>query len=129
MPLVSKAPTAVLSTTAKARLKAKREAEKEKKEGESGASKPSTAAEGAAEGGAEAMDTGAEGDKEKEPKAESAPEAVSEALHNPARVVPAQEKFIRFQNNARGGVGGAAQPGPHRARAGEVHTLPGELTR
>jgi len=88
---VSKAPTAVLSTTAKARLKAKREAEKEKK-GAEGESKPSTAA-GGEEGGAEAMDTG-EGEG-KEPAA--APELQSEALHNPARVVPAQEKFIRFQ--------------------------------
>ena len=93
---VSKAPTAVLSTTAKARLKAKREAEKESKKGAeeagSSSSKPSTAAAGE-EGGAEAMDTGDGEGREPAPAAE----LQSEALHNPARVVPAQEKFIRFQ--------------------------------
>lgn len=95
---VVKAPTAVLSTTAKAKLKAKRDAEKEKgeqkgdkkgtKSAEPEASKPSTA------DGAEAMDTSEEKDKEKEPPV---PEPTSEMLQNPARVVSAQEKFIRFQ--------------------------------
>lgn len=42
---------------------------------------------------------GAGGEKEKEKKAE--PEASFEILTNPARVVPAQEKFIKFLEDSR----------------------------
>mmetsp|Transcript_14522 Transcript_14522/g.20048 ORF Transcript_14522/g.20048 Transcript_14522/m.20048 type:complete len:480 (+) Transcript_14522:1-1440(+) len=93
---VTKAPTAVLSTTAKARAKAKKATD----------SKPSTAASTTAEdgGGLDAMDTGADadassapsGENEKEKK-EKVVEPSTEMLQNPARVVPPQEKFIRFQ--------------------------------
>eukprot|EP00854_Cymbomonas_tetramitiformis_P002915 gene2915-3727_t len=82
---VSKAPTAVLSTTAKARAKAKRDADKK------GESKPSTPATDADS----TMETDEPSARVASP--EDAPEPTSEQLENPARVVPTQEKYVRFQ--------------------------------
>lgn len=88
-----KLPTAVLSTTARAKARA---AKKEK----------------AGAGGADAMDTDdkapkdqkadgekVEGDKEDKPAKE--PEATSFELENPARVVPAQRRFVAFEPEQR----------------------------
>uniref|UniRef100_A0A7S3VN96 26S proteasome non-ATPase regulatory subunit 1 homolog n=1 Tax=Dunaliella tertiolecta TaxID=3047 RepID=A0A7S3VN96_DUNTE len=95
---VSKVPTAVLSTTAKAKERAKKkEAEKEKKAGE---------------GGAAAMDTDASAkpttdkaatDKAEESKAEppAPPEPTSHTLDNPARIVPAQARFVSLPRDLR----------------------------
>mmetsp|Transcript_20270 Transcript_20270/g.24217 ORF Transcript_20270/g.24217 Transcript_20270/m.24217 type:complete len:996 (-) Transcript_20270:325-3312(-) len=80
---VVKAPTAVLSTTAKARAKAK--ASKDAKEGEKAEGKDG-----------EAMETDGEGKSERAAAHEEA-EPTSEQLENPARIVPAQEKYVSFQ--------------------------------
>mmetsp|Transcript_45917 Transcript_45917/g.85735 ORF Transcript_45917/g.85735 Transcript_45917/m.85735 type:complete len:1044 (+) Transcript_45917:91-3222(+) len=92
---VAKAPTAILSTTAKARAKAKRDASKEAKGVDT---KPSTAA-SASRAGGDAMDTteGGAAAGKKEEKAAKVEEASFEILKNPARVAPAQQKFIQFQ--------------------------------
>eukprot|EP00887_Chlorella_sp_A99_P004301 scaffold15.g4301.t1 len=111
-----KLPTAVLSTTAraKARAKAKKKEEEAKKEGGAGGAeametdkapptdKAAGAAEGAgAEGGADgaAAEDGAaaaaEGE-EKQVEGKTKEEPGSFEAENPARVVPAQRRFIRF---------------------------------
>ncbi|KAG4207829.1 hypothetical protein ERO13_A03G094100v2 [Gossypium hirsutum] len=91
-----KLPAAVLSTSAKAKARAKKEAEqKANAEKSSGQESSSTA-----------QNTGKEkssGEKDGEamhvdgpPEKKTEPEPSFEILTNPARVVPAQEKFIKF---------------------------------
>ncbi|PWA72886.1 26S proteasome regulatory complex, non-ATPase subcomplex, Rpn2/Psmd1 subunit [Artemisia annua] len=98
-----KLPTAVLSTSARAKARAsKKEAEKANAEKISGGD--STAASGS---GGKGKGSGETGDSmqvdgpagEKEKKAE--PEPTFEILTNPARVVPAQEKYIKFLEDSR----------------------------
>ncbi|KAA3453192.1 26S proteasome non-ATPase regulatory subunit 1-like protein A-like [Gossypium australe] len=98
-----KLPTAVLSTSAKAKARAKKEAEQkanaEKSSGlessssslNTGQGKPSSEKDG------EVMQV----DSLPEKKAEPEPEPTFEILTNPARVVPAQEKFIKFLEDSR----------------------------
>ncbi|KAH1063843.1 hypothetical protein J1N35_028830 [Gossypium stocksii] len=98
-----KLPTAVLSTSAKAKARAKKEAEQkanaEKSSGleslssslNTGKGKPSSEKDG------EVMQV----DSLPEKKAEPEPEPTFEILTNPARVVPAQEKFIKFLEDSR----------------------------
>ncbi|PPD87524.1 hypothetical protein GOBAR_DD15541 [Gossypium barbadense] len=98
-----KLPTAVLSTSAKAKARAKKEAEQkanaEKSSGlessssslNTGKGKPSSEKDG------EVMQV----DSLPEKKAEPEPEPTFEILTNPARVVPAQEKFIKFLEDNR----------------------------
>ncbi|KAE8677578.1 26S proteasome non-ATPase regulatory subunit 1 [Hibiscus syriacus] len=81
-----KLPTAVLSTSAKAKARAKKEAEQK-----ANAEKP------AGEKDGEAMQV----DNPPEKKAEPEPEPSFEILTNPARVVPAQEKVIKFLEDSR----------------------------
>ena len=102
--------TAVLSTTAKAKAKAaKKEADKKAAEQATGAAPMETAtataaaaaptAAPAADGAAQPMDSdgaAAAGDGAKEDE-----EASFVVLHNPARVVPSQERFIRFDDGGR----------------------------
>ena len=85
---------AVLSTTAKAKAKAaKKDAEKK-----------------AAEGGDTAMETEEDKDKPADDKKDAdaerkedkkAPEPTKEELANPARVTPAQERYVRFDEGSR----------------------------
>ncbi|XP_043704491.1 26S proteasome non-ATPase regulatory subunit 1 homolog A-like [Telopea speciosissima] len=96
-----KLPTAVLSTSAKAKARAKKEAEQkvgaEKSSGEESSSLVSNAGKGklSSEKDGDSMQV----DSALEKKAESEPSF--ETLINPARVVPAQEKFIKFLEESR----------------------------
>ncbi|GLT68610.1 hypothetical protein SLA2020_408220 [Shorea laevis] len=87
-----KLPTAVLSTSAKAKARAKKEAEQkanaEKSSGSDSKGKSS-------EKDGESMQVDAPAEKKTEP------EPAFEILTNPARVVPAQEKFIKFLEDSR----------------------------
>lgn len=90
-----KLPTAVLSTSAKAKARAKKEAEQKEK---AAGIEPSASSKGKAS-------TEKDGDSMQvdnnpvEKKVE--PEASFETLTNPARVVPTQEKFIKFLEGSR----------------------------
>ncbi|CAI9117777.1 OLC1v1019260C2 [Oldenlandia corymbosa var. corymbosa] len=93
-----KLPTAVLSTSARAKARAsKKEAEQkaiaEKNDAASG--NPSSGKTKSGEKDGDSMQV----DNPPEKKAE--PEPTFETLTNPARVVPAQEKFIRFKEDSR----------------------------
>ncbi|XP_022733300.1 26S proteasome non-ATPase regulatory subunit 1 homolog A-like [Durio zibethinus] len=95
-----KLPTAVLSTSAKAKARAKKEAEQkaiaEKSSGAESSAAPNTGkGKSSSEKDGEAMQV----DSPSEKKAESEPSF--EILTNPARVVPAQEKFIKFLEDSR----------------------------
>lgn len=94
-----KLPTAVLSTTAKAKLKVKKDAEQkaasEKKSGEEASSSSGKGSKSAEKDG-DAMQV----DSTTEKKA-AEPEPSFEILTNPARVVPAQEKYVRFLEDSR----------------------------
>ncbi|XP_076948182.1 26S proteasome non-ATPase regulatory subunit 1 homolog B-like [Bidens hawaiensis] len=93
-----KLPTAVLSTSARAKARAtKKEAEKANAEKLSAAADSSSSAKGKEKDADSMQVDGAVTEKEK--KAE--PEPTFEILTNPARVVPAQEKFIKFLEDSR----------------------------
>ncbi|KAM0013656.1 putative armadillo-like helical, 26S proteasome regulatory subunit RPN2 [Helianthus debilis subsp. tardiflorus] len=96
-----KLPTAVLSTSARAKARAtKKEAEKANAEKLTGAADSSSSGKGKASGEKDADSMQVDGAAtEKEKKAE--PEPTFEILTNPARVVPAQEKFIKFLEDSR----------------------------
>uniref|UniRef100_A0A7S3E3H6 26S proteasome non-ATPase regulatory subunit 1 homolog n=1 Tax=Chloropicon laureae TaxID=464258 RepID=A0A7S3E3H6_9CHLO len=107
--VVSKAPTAVLSTTAKAKARAaKKEAKKDQAEGMEVEESASREEQKDAAGGDKKKDDGGKdaqqggeasgsGKDEAQPKAE----ASEEVKENPTRVVPAQEKFIHFDSKGR----------------------------
>uniref|UniRef100_A0A803N5A0 26S proteasome non-ATPase regulatory subunit 1 homolog n=1 Tax=Chenopodium quinoa TaxID=63459 RepID=A0A803N5A0_CHEQI len=92
-----KLPTAVLSTSAKAKARAKKETElKEKSVG----SEPSASTSATGKG----KSSTEEGDSmlvDNVPEKKVEPEPSFETLTNPARVVPAQEKFIKFLEGSR----------------------------
>ncbi|OAY28247.1 26S proteasome non-ATPase regulatory subunit 1 homolog A [Manihot esculenta] len=96
-----KLPTAVLSTSAKAKARAKKEAEQKANaekatEAESSSSATNTGKEkSSSEKDADSMQV------ECQPEKKAEPEPSFEILTNPARVVPAQEKFIKFMENSR----------------------------
>ncbi|KAK9082593.1 hypothetical protein Scep_029064 [Stephania cephalantha] len=97
-----KLPTAVLSTSAKAKARAKKEAEKaaiaEKMSAEetsSVAAASSGKGKAVAEKEGESMQVDCASEKKPEP------EPTFEILTNPARVVPAQEKYIKFLEDSR----------------------------
>ncbi|TYH82146.1 hypothetical protein ES332_D02G037800v1 [Gossypium tomentosum] len=96
-----KLPTAVLSTSAKAKARAKKEAEqKANAEKSSGAESSSSASiTGKGKSSSEKVGEAMQVDGPPEKKAE--PEPSFEILTNPARVVPAQEKFIKFLEDSR----------------------------
>ncbi|XP_031266971.1 26S proteasome non-ATPase regulatory subunit 1 homolog A [Pistacia vera] len=89
-----KLPTAVLSTSAKAKARAKKEAEQKEK-----VNNEKTEAAGKGKSSSEKEGDSMQVDTPQEKKAE--PEPSFELLTNPARVVPAQEKFIRFLEDSR----------------------------
>ncbi|KAJ0093402.1 hypothetical protein Patl1_25975 [Pistacia atlantica] len=89
-----KLPTAVLSTSAKAKARAKKEAEQKEK-----VNNEKTDAVGKGKSSSEKEGDSMQVDTPQEKKAE--PEPSFELLTNPARVVPAQEKFIRFLEDSR----------------------------
>ncbi|KAF1872879.1 hypothetical protein Lal_00015982 [Lupinus albus] len=96
-----KLPTAVLSTSAKAKARAKK-AEEQKVNAEILSGSDSTsAAPGAGKGksASEKDDDSMQVDSPREKKSE--PEPSFEILTNPARVIPAQEKFIKFLQDSR----------------------------
>ncbi|CAI5472971.1 unnamed protein product [Closterium sp. Yama58-4] len=119
-----KAPVAVLSTAARAKGRAKEKEEKKEKEeekkdggegktGDSGAGVGATATDGVKggeEGGKKGEDK-KEGDAMEVEGNDTTPGAAAEAkkpseptteiLHNPARVLPAQEKYIKFPDTCR----------------------------
>ena len=86
---------AVLSTAARAK-KLKAEKAKVKAEKDGGAMD----VDGGAAGGEDAPKSGEDEDAKAEAEA-SKPEPASEELDNPARVVPAQEKFVSFMEGSR----------------------------
>ncbi|KAK9725768.1 hypothetical protein RND81_05G167900 [Saponaria officinalis] len=92
-----KLPTAVLSTSAKAKARAKKESELKEKEKSTGSESTSSAATGKAktteDGDSMLVDSPPEKKVEQEP--------AFETLTNPARVVPAQEKFVKFSEGSR----------------------------
>uniref|UniRef100_A0A803LZB2 26S proteasome non-ATPase regulatory subunit 1 homolog n=1 Tax=Chenopodium quinoa TaxID=63459 RepID=A0A803LZB2_CHEQI len=92
-----KLPTAVLSTSAKAKARVKKETElKEKSVG----SEPSASTSATGKG----KSSTEEGDSmlvDNLPEKKVEPEPSFETLTNPARVVPAQEKFIKFLEGSR----------------------------
>ncbi|GMJ01827.1 hypothetical protein like AT2G32730 [Hibiscus trionum] len=95
-----KLPTAVLSTSAKAKARAKKEAEQKANAEKSSGAEPSSApitgkGKSAIEKDGEAMQI----DNPPEKKPEQEP--TYEILTNPARVVPAQEKVIKFLEDSR----------------------------
>ncbi|KAF2285655.1 hypothetical protein GH714_006259 [Hevea brasiliensis] len=97
-----KLPTAVLSTSAKAKARAKKEAEQKANAEKAAAAAESSSA--AANTGKDKSSNEKDGDSmqvdsQQEKKAE--PEPSFEILTNPARVVPAQEKFIKFMEDSR----------------------------
>ncbi|KDP39377.1 hypothetical protein JCGZ_01134 [Jatropha curcas] len=97
-----KLPTAVLSTSAKAKARAKKEAEqKAHAEKAAGGAESSSAASNA---GKEKSSSEKDGDSmqvDNQPEKKAEPEPSFEILTNPARVVPAQEKFIKFMEDSR----------------------------
>lgn len=93
-----KLPAAVLSTSAKAKARAKKEAEQKEKE-KATAEKTDSSSAGKGKSSNEKDGDSMQVDAPPEKKAE--PEPSFEILINPARVVPAQEKFIKFLENSR----------------------------
>lgn len=93
-----KLPTAVLSTSAKAKARAKKEAEQKEKE-KATAEKTDSSSVGKGKSSNEKDGDSMQVDAPQEKKAE--PEPSFEILINPARVVPAQEKFIKFLEDSR----------------------------
>ncbi|XP_043810927.1 26S proteasome non-ATPase regulatory subunit 1 homolog A isoform X2 [Manihot esculenta] len=96
-----KLPTAVLSTSAKAKARAKKEAE-QKAHAEKAAGAESSSA--ASNTGKEKSSSEKDGDSmqvDSQPEKKAEPEPSFEILTNPARVVPAQEKFIKFMEDSR----------------------------
>ncbi|KAA0033291.1 hypothetical protein IC582_010462 [Cucumis melo] len=95
-----KLPTAVLSTSAKAKARAKKEAE-QKNIAEKSASESSSTGSNSAKGKATAEKDGDSMQVDNPPEKKAEPEPSFEILTNPARVVPAQEKFIKFLEDSR----------------------------
>ncbi|XP_071713352.1 26S proteasome non-ATPase regulatory subunit 1 homolog A-like [Rutidosis leptorrhynchoides] len=94
-----KLPPAVLSTSARAKARAtKKEAEKANAEKLSGTDSATAKGKASVEKDADSMQVDSPAG-EKEKKAE--PEPAFEILTNPARVVPAQEKYIKFLEDSR----------------------------
>ncbi|PNX73952.1 26S proteasome non-ATPase regulatory subunit 1-like protein, partial [Trifolium pratense] len=94
-----KLPTAVLSTSAKAKARASKKAEEQKANAEVASGPDSTSAAGKGKSSGEKDGEAMQVDSPAEKKSE--PEPSFEFLTNPARVVPAQEKFIKFLQDSR----------------------------
>ncbi|XP_020220517.1 26S proteasome non-ATPase regulatory subunit 1 homolog A [Cajanus cajan] len=98
-----KLPTAVLSTSAKAKARANKKAEEQKANAEVSSAPDSTSAAPSGGKGKSSVEKDGDSMQVDSPTTEkkSEPEASFEILTNPARVVPAQEKFIKFLQDSR----------------------------
>ncbi|QDZ20143.1 regulatory subunit of 26S proteasome [Chloropicon primus] len=96
--LTSKAPTAVLSTTAKAKARAAKKEDAKKSTSEKG---KENADSNKMEVEGEAAELEAAGDEKKEEGSKPKAEATEEQKENPTRVVPAQEKHVHFLAGSR----------------------------
>lgn len=96
-----KLPTAVLSTSAKAKARASKKAEEQKANAEIASSPDSTSAPSAGKGKSSSEKDGEAMQVDTPTEKKSEPEPTFEILTNPARVVPAQEKFIKFLQDSR----------------------------
>ncbi|KAL1807180.1 hypothetical protein ACET3Z_030248 [Daucus carota] len=92
-----KLPTAVLSTSVKAKARASKKEADQKEKAEKSSATESTSGKGKSSGDKD--EDSMQVDSPVEKKAE--PEPSFEILINPARVVPAQEKFIKFLEDSR----------------------------
>ncbi|KAF4355317.1 26S proteasome non-ATPase regulatory subunit 1 homolog A [Cannabis sativa] len=98
----AKLPTAVLSTSVKAKARAnKKEAEKAIAEKSTAAAEPSVAGPTTGKGKSSTEKDGDSMQVDTPPEKKSEPEPTFEILTNPARVVPSQEKFIKFLEESR----------------------------
>ncbi|KAH9620438.1 hypothetical protein KSS87_004130 [Heliosperma pusillum] len=90
----AKLPTAVLSTSAKAKARAKKESEQKEKDKSTGSESATGKAKSSEkDGDSMLVDNAPEKKVEQEPSFET--------LTNPARVVPAQEKYVKFMEGSR----------------------------
>ncbi|KAK8684929.1 hypothetical protein V6N13_040943 [Hibiscus sabdariffa] len=96
-----KLPTAVLSTSAKAKARAKKEAEQKANAEKSTGAESSSAAANTGKGKSSGEKDGEAMQVDTPLEKKSEPEPSFEILTNPARVVPAQEKFIKFLEDSR----------------------------
>ncbi|KAG4156947.1 hypothetical protein ERO13_D02G030800v2 [Gossypium hirsutum] len=96
-----KLPTAVLSTSAKAKARAKKEAEQKAKAEKSSGVESSSSASITGKGKSSSEKDGEAMQVDGPPEKKAEPEPSFEILTNPARVVPAQEKFIKFLEDSR----------------------------
>ncbi|XWS09133.1 hypothetical protein CRYUN_Cryun40dG0059800 [Craigia yunnanensis] len=96
-----KLPTAVLSTSAKAKARAKKEAELKANSEKSSGAESSSAAPNTGKGKSSSEKDGEAMQVDSPPEKKAEPEPSFEILTNPARVVPAQEKFIKFLEDSR----------------------------
>ncbi|XVF65140.1 hypothetical protein PTKIN_Ptkin09bG0222700 [Pterospermum kingtungense] len=96
-----KLPTAVLSTSAKAKARAKKEADLKANAEKSSGAESSSAAQNTGKGKSSTEKDGEAMQVDSPPEKKAEPEPSFEILNNPARVVPAQEKFIKFLEDSR----------------------------
>ncbi|KAJ4841738.1 26S proteasome non-ATPase regulatory subunit 1 A, partial [Turnera subulata] len=96
-----KLPTAVLSTSAKAKARAKKEAELKANAEKAAGAEPSSSATNTGKGKLTSEKDGDSMQIDSPPEKKAEPEPSSEILTNPARVVPAQEKFVKFMEDSR----------------------------
>ncbi|GMI64292.1 hypothetical protein like AT2G32730 [Hibiscus trionum] len=96
-----KLPTAVLSTSAKAKARAKKEAEQKANAEKSSGAEPSPSAPVAGKGKPTSEKDGEPMQVDNPPEKKAETEPSLEILTNPARVVPAQEKVIKFLEDSR----------------------------
>ncbi|KAG7991002.1 hypothetical protein I3843_02G054000 [Carya illinoinensis] len=96
-----KLPTAVLSTSAKAKARAKKEADQKSNAEKVSGPEPSSVGQSSGKGKSSTEKDGDSMQVDGPPEKKSEPESSFEILTNPARVVPAQEKFIKFLEEGR----------------------------
>ncbi|KAL5542574.1 hypothetical protein UlMin_010284 [Ulmus minor] len=96
-----KLPTAVLSTSVKAKARAKKEAEQKANAEKVSGAEPSAAGVNPGKGKSSTEKNGESMQVDTVPEKKTEPEPSFEILTNPARVVPAQEKYIKFLESSR----------------------------
>ncbi|KAG2721122.1 hypothetical protein I3760_02G066800 [Carya illinoinensis] len=96
-----KLPTAVLSTSAKAKARAKKEADQKSNAEKVSGPEPSSVGQSSGKGKSSTEKDGDSMQVDGPPEKKSEAESSFEILTNPARVVPAQEKFIKFLEESR----------------------------
>ncbi|KAE8703028.1 26S proteasome non-ATPase regulatory subunit 1-like protein B [Hibiscus syriacus] len=96
-----KLPTAVLSTSAKEKARAKKEAEQKANAEKSSTAEVPSSAPNSGKGKSTGEKDGEPMQVDNPPEKKAEPEPSFEILTNPARVVPAQEKVIKFLEDSR----------------------------